>query len=69
MTTDDSFKFDLLLACLRITCHYFKGDEDVCGISDVYEAEEGEDYCCHVTCNCDGNIKRCDLPEKFQMYL
>ena len=64
MIADDSFKLHLLLSCLRITCRYFTGDEEVCELSQTGDFEE-----CHVTCNCDGNINRCDLPEKFQMCL
>lgn len=65
----DSFKLKLLLAGLRITCRYFKGDEDECGLSKTYIYKDPEDYDGHMTCNCDGDINQCDLPEKFQEYL
>jgi hypothetical protein len=66
---DDSFKLKLLLSCLRITCQYFKGDEDECGLSLEYIPKDAEDYDCHIACNCDGDINQCDLPEKFQACL
>jgi len=66
---DDSFKLRLLLSCLRITCRYFQGDENECGLSDEYIPKEDEDMGWHVACNCDGDISRCDLPEKFQRCL
>jgi len=65
----DSFKLKLLLSCLRITCRYFQGDEEVCGLSEEYNTKATEYSEWHVACNCDGNISRCDLPEKFQMCL
>ncbi len=67
MITDDSFKLTLLLSCLRITCQYFKGDEEECGISEKHWDENVGDS--HIACNCDGDINRCDLPENFQRYL
>ena len=64
MIVDDSFKLHLLLDCLRITCRYHEGDEQICAISDTSDFED-----CHIACNCGGDIKRCDLPEKFQVCL
>ncbi len=61
---DDSFKLKLLLSCLRITCRYFDGDEQVCGLSEL-----GDFSTCHIACNCNGELDRCDLPEKFQTKL
>ncbi len=58
---DDSFPLKLLLSCLRITCRYFTGDEEVCGLSEL-----GNHKTCHIACNCNGELDRCDLPEKFQ---
>ncbi len=69
MKMNDSFKLNLLLACLRITCRYFKDDEDACGLSEDYNVKDTEDAEWHMTCNCDGDIRKCDLPEKFQMCL
>lgn len=63
---DDSFKLKLLLACLRITCRYFSGDEEECGLSKEYIPEDPEDYDGFLACNCDGDINGCDLPPKFQ---
>ena len=61
----DSFKLRLLLSCLRLTCRYFKGDEEVCEAS-----ESAVDYSeCHIAYNCDGDINQCDLPDKFQKCL
>ena len=60
----DYFKLKLLLSCLRITCRYFTGDEQVCGLSELGDFET-----CHIACNCDGDINQCDLPEKFQANL
>ena len=60
----DSFKLKLLLACLRITCRYFIDDERVCGLSEL-----GNHETWHITCNCDGDINQCDLPDKFQVNL
>ena len=67
----DDFKLNLLLSCLRITCKYFKGDEEICGISESYisDSRDVDQYECHITCNCDGDIGKCDLPEKFQRCL
>ena len=62
----DSFKLKLLLACLRITCHYFQGDEEVCELSELSPGAFSE-Y--HIACNCDGDINKCDLPDKFQACL
>lgn len=65
--TDDSFKLRLLLASLRITCRYYRGDEYQCGVSEEYWHEvEGDS---HIACNCDGDINKCDLPDKFQACL
>ena len=66
MIVDDSFKLKLLLSCLRITCRYFGEDETECGLSEAYIPKDSEDYDGHMTCNCDGDITQCDLPEKFQ---
>ena len=66
---DDSFKLKLLLSCLRITCRYYKGDELECSLSDEYIPKEGEEPEWHFAYNCDGDINKCDLPEKFQMCL
>ena len=67
MRVDDSIKLCLLLNSLRITCRYFKGDEEICGASEYgSDTFDGEG---HVACNCDGNIDRCDLPEKFHRNL
>ena len=63
----DSFKLKLLLAGLRITCRYFTGDEEECGLSEVGVKGIFDD--CHIACNCDGDINQCDLPEKFQANL
>ena len=67
----DSFKLKLLLSCLRIICRYFEGDEQACGLSIEYyrEADDVEDFECHIACNCDGDINQCDLPEKFRRCL
>ena len=62
----DSFKLKLLLSCLRITCRYFERDESECGLSKTYIPKDPEDYDGHMTCNCNGELDRCDLPEKFQ---
>ena len=61
---NDSSKLKLLLSCLRITCRYFAGDEQVCGLSELGDFET-----CHIACNCDGDINECDLPDKFQVSL
>ncbi len=66
---DTDFKLELLLACLRITCRFFKGDEELCGLSEEYEVKDTETPDCHIACNCDGDISQCDLPEKFQRCL
>ena len=66
---NDSFKIDLLLSCLRITCRYYKDDEDACSLSEEYDAKDEEYPEWHMTCNCDGDIRKCDLPEKFQVCL
>ena len=66
---NDSFKLKLLLSCLRITCRYFKGDEEVCELSEEYDAKDTEFPEYHIACNCDGDINQCDLPEKFQVNL
>lgn len=57
----------LLLSSLRILCRYFHYDEGECGISETHWDEVGE--AAHITCNCDGEISRCDLPEKFHKFL
>lgn len=67
--TDISFKLKLLLSCLRITCRYYKDDEDECGLSETYISKDLEDYDSHMTCNCDGDINKCDRPNKFQACL
>ena len=73
MRVDDGFKLKLLLSCLQITCCYFKGGEEVCGLSEKCVPEDTDiyhyPYSCHVACNCDGDIERCDLPDKFQVCL
>lgn len=69
MITDTGFQLQLLLDCLRITCKYFKGDEEVCELSENYESKDVEFPDCHIACNCNGDIKRCDLPDKFQVCL
>lgn len=67
---NDSFKLKLLLSCLRITCRYFNGDERVCGLSEEYVPKDDTEYPeWHITCNCDGDIGQCDLPDKFQACL
>ena len=66
---DDYFKLILLLNCLRITCRYYQGDEEECGLSENYPNEDGAFFECHMTCNCDGDIVKCDLPEKFRACL
>lgn len=67
--TDNEFKLSLLLDCLRITCKYFKGDEEVCELSEKYFSNDDSYPDCHVACNCNGDINRCDLPDKFQACL
>jgi hypothetical protein len=67
-------KLQLLLLCLRVTCRFFKGDEEECDLADKYHYENTDpndesDYETHIACNCDGNISRCDLPEKFHVML
>ena len=67
---DDSFKLKLLLSCLRITCRYFTGDEEVCSLSAEYVPKDDTEYPeWYIACNCDGDINQCDLPEKFQAKL
>ena len=66
---NNSFVLRLLLSCLRITCRYFSGDEDICGLSEKYNAKDTEFTEYHTTCNCDGDIDKCDLPNKFQVRL
>jgi len=63
---NNSFKLRLLLSCLRVTCRYFQGDEEVCKLSDEYTSKDDEYPELHIACNCDGDINHCDLPEKFQ---
>jgi len=57
---DLEFRFQLLLNAVPVGCRYFTGDEE------VYKLSEDCDSDCHVACNCDGDINRCDLPEEFQ---
>ena len=68
MMVDNDFKLQLLLSCLRITCRYFTEDEEVCKLSEKYVPHDTDLIYddCHVVCNCDGDINRCDLPDKFQ---
>ena len=66
---DDSFKLKLLLSCLRITCRYYEGDEEECGLSAEHIPQNTIDFDCHIACNCDGDINQCDLPDKFQACL
>ena len=66
---DNSFKLGLLLDCLQITCRHFKGDEEVCCLSEKYFSDGTEYPDCHVACNCNGRIECCDLPEKFHVCL
>jgi hypothetical protein len=59
---ENEFILKLLLSHLRLRCRYFTGDEEICTLS-----EKGiTDHDVHVACNCDGDISRCDLPEKFR---
>lgn len=66
---DTDMKLKILLACLRITCRYFQGDEEECKLAGDWNykyTDLGEDeYDTHRACNCDGDINECDLPEKF----
>ena len=64
-TVSNDFKLKLLLDGLRVTCCYFTGDEEVCKVSEMGSFVHDDDSC-HVTCNCNGDINQCDLPERFQ---
>lgn len=50
------FLFNLLLENILMKCRYYQGDEDTC-LKYGY-LDSGASW---PTCNCEGNIKDCDL--------
>lgn len=63
------FKVRLLLQAIPVKCPYFQGDMDACKLSDYYDDDTNAWADGYMTCNCDGKIDMCDLPEKYQRQL
>ncbi len=44
----------------KTECRYFTGDEEDCKRPSSYDDDEFG--ACHIACNCDGDIRKCDFP-------
>lgn len=53
--TETEFKINLLLENLPFRCKYYQGDEWPCL---KYQSDDESQF---LTCNCDGEISKCDL--------
>ncbi len=68
LASEVDFRLKLLLSSLRITCRYFKDDNEICELSEEYAPEQPADdeSDWHRAYNCGGDINKCDLPDKFR---